>query len=752
MNDEGDLPGVSVGELAALARGGDLGRRHFSLLRGVEGIRAHQRVQRGRGEGYEAEVSLRAVWGGRLELQGRVDGVWRREGELILEEIKTTREAGEELPHDFDAHRMQALLYAWMWRETRGELPRVRLVYVSPEEDSERVMEVEVGNLDEEVGRVCGEWLEVWEARRAWEAVRDVSLRELVFPHAETRAGQEEMMVEVERSLRQGGRLYVQAPTGIGKTLALLVPSLRAMGEGHIRRLFVATCRNSGKTVYTDTLRRLVDRGVRLRALVLVAKERTCKRMGSPCDCAACPLAIGFFGRLREGLVALRREPFWDAATWRRVAEAHGLCPHGFLLHALREADVVVGDLNSALDPGARLEQWFGEEPEATALLIDEAHHVPERCREMLSARLDPKSLSPVWPPELRGLATLLSPVKTRLRAYRRDALDGEGMPVEEQAAPVALGEACRRAAEGLEQSYGSLVPVEGDPREGLIRELRGVAASVERRMEAQVFFEEGGCLRSFCRDVAEWLSDRLAPLRAVVFCSATLGPLPVFRRLTGARAEDRELVLESPFDPARFPVELERGIPVVWRSRDAEMYGWLAERVQRFLAENPGKTLVFLPSFEMLEELKKRLPAEDLWMGPVLAQPRGLQEEGSEVFLRPFRGGSGPVTGLAVLGGALNEGVDLPGDALTGVVVVSIGLPAVTRERELLRDWHQRRDGDGFVMAYTVPGLLRVLQAMGRVIRGPEDRGRALLIDPRFDHPFYDPFLGEHRRVMREG
>lgn len=273
---------------------------------------------------------------------------------------------------------------------------------------------------------------------------------------------------------------------------------------------------------------------------------------------------------------------------------------------------------------------------------------------------------------------------------------------------------------------------------------LRDFHLSVDRRLSSHLTYREAQVLHHFCRDVAEWLRERFRDVWAVGLFSATLDPMDSFRRLTGAEPGDRALRLVSPFDPGRLRIEVEGSIPVVWKARTSALYDRLAARIQAFAAEEPGKSLVFFPSYAFMQEVAKRLPPHDLWTGPLRVQPRGMQERDAERFLEPFRMDRGPITGFAVLGGALNEGIDLPGEALTAVVVVSIGLPAICREREILRNWFQERDGEGFYYAYSLPGLLRVRQAAGRVIRGPEDRGRVLLIDPRFGHPLYRSLRGE--------
>lgn len=730
---------VSVRDLAAFAgRAGDLGSGHFSLLRGIDGIRAHQRAQKNRGPGFEAEVTLRATWRENereLELQGRADGVETGTRGTVIEEIKTTRLKEGETPLDFSVHRLQVMLYAWIWWKNKDTLPAVRLRYLPPDRGEGWTTEWQPGETElcQAVDQACRRWVD-WHAQlKRWRDERDATLRNLPFPFAETRTGQTTLMEAVDRVFHSGGRLHAEAPTGTGKTLAVLVPALRALGKGQIKTLFVATCRNSGKSVIEDALCNIQETGAKFRALTLVARDRVCRETGSPCDCATCPLALGFFDRLPKALADLRQQVRWDGHTWQAVAARHRVCPFAFHMQAAREADLLLGDLNYALDPTARLAFLFDREPETVGLLIDEAHHLPERAREMYSAELDPTRFTPA------ARKRLPAPLQTQLSRVRRAARSvfptGE---IKTPEPPLELAEACRRASEALEESLGVMPPGHGDPRGEWIRMLRGFWLNVERHGPEHVTLVEENTVKHLCLDAAKEVGADLAKLHAAVLFSATLAPLPEFRHTTGASPSDRDLILPSPFDPQQFKVSLEASIPVVWRARGPQMYDRLTERIRSYLEEAPGKAMVFLPSFNMLEEIQSRLPTHDLWLGPVLAQPRGLQEADCVAFLAPFRETPGPVTGLAVLGGALNEGIDLPGEALTTVVVVGIGLPAVTAARELLRAYYHERGEDGFVLAYTVPGLMRVRQALGRVIRGPSDRGRALLIDPRFQHPFY--------------
>jgi len=750
---------VAVRDLAAFAgRRGDLAGGHFSLLRGSDGQRAHRRIQSGREASARKEVTVQRSWKGptlALELHGRIDLLLETPGGLIVEEIKTARLPEGEFPPDAPVHRLQALIYAWMLavpdQTQQVNSPAARVRYVPPDSGEGWVWPLEItpDQLDTEITAALGAYA-IWLTQLLhWREERDQSLRNLSFPFSDLRRGQSELMTAVEQSFHSGLRLHVEAPTGIGKTLAVLVPALRALGTQQVNTLFYATCRNSGKTVVEEALRHLEKQGMRLRALTLVAKDRICNGTGSPCDCATCPLALGFFDRLNPALAELRESPDWSRDRWQDIAARHQLCPFAFLMQAAREADLLIGDINSALDPGARLGFLFEEAPETVGLLIDEAHHLPERARSMNSASLDLNQLSKLLrtlPPTVRGLSTELRRVSRAANALEfgtelaiaASSPGARAAVAATEAPPRELAEACRRAVLAIETSYNLCAAVANDPRPDLLRMLQGFWQSVERHRAAHITYREAQTLHHLCRDPAEFLRDALQALRSSVLFSATLAPMPLFRRLTGSLPEDRELILGSPFEPGSLRMELEKNIPVVFRARGEEMYRKLADRIRQFLEAQPGKNMVFLPSFEVLEEVRRRLPLHDLWFGEVLVQPRGLQEAETVAFLRPLREQSGAITVLAVLGGALNEGIDLPGKQLEGVVVVSIGLPALSPRQELLRAYYQDRGEDGFVLAYTLPGLVRVRQALGRVLRGPGDSGRALLIDPRFEHPFY--------------
>ena len=717
-------------------RSGDLNRRDFSLLRGADGIRLHQKLQKDRGEGFQAEVPVRTQWKD-LRVEGRIDGVDRSEA-LVLEEYKTTLNPERDAAAPNPVHVLQLQLYGWMWEREEGKVPQLRLIYASPRGETVSV------HVDQhpDPEALMADVLNALKEQRRWREKRDRAIAALEFPFQTVRPGQTELMDAVGEAFQTRGRLMAEAPTGIGKTLAVMFPALKALGEGRVEKLFVATCRNAGKNTIEDALRQLSEPLPGLRAITLQARERICRDVGSPCDCEVCPLARGFYDRLPEALNALRQEKLWDVKTWSRIAREHEVCPFGFSMAAAREAEIVVGDINYALDPAARLEVLFGGSGPKMGLLVDEAHHVPERVRSMLSASLSPADLRAQLvevpashrPLIQKGIRRVIREITT----YLREQVEMNGWPKEDAEAPNRVALACGAALETLEISLAESAPAGADGRQALFQSLASFRSAVQHSGDSHVAYAENRSLHWFCRDPGEWIGDRLSEMEATVLFSATLSPMDSARRILGFGAETAELLLPSPFDPDHLKVTADTSISLSYRDRTPETLFRLSETITELLSEHRKNTIVYFPSYALMHEVAGRMPPADLVMGPVRLQPRGLQEEAAREFLQPFFDSDQAGAVFAVLGGALNEGIDLPGSACVRVIIVTIGLPAVCMEREILRDGFNRAGEDGFELAYRLTGITRIRQAMGRVIRGPEDRGEVMLIDARYGSPAY--------------
>lgn len=735
----------AVAEYALLS--GDL-TAGGSLRRMREGTRGHL-ARQGMLEGARTEAPVRAVVEGAgfvLELSGRIDALYERDGLPVVEEIKLSSDETRQCA--LPVHRAQALVYAYLLGVPRAA---VRVTYV-------RADGAEVVSFEENLtrGALCRAffdlllpYVEKVEREAAWRAVRDESLRALAFPYGAWRAGQREMAVQVYWAIRSRKRLYAQAPTGTGKTAATLYPALKALGEGLTEQVYYLTARTTGRAAARDALAFLRQKGLRLRALTLTAKEKSCPFAGAEawrCRMEECPRAQGFFDRLPQALSAMRERDDWSDAAARETADQFCLCPFEFSLCLCEEADAVVCDYNYAFDPAVRIRRIFQGGARVT-LLSDEAHNLPDRAREMLSAELDGRILR-----EARRAAgkaqgrrsALYSALTALLKCLetQREAV----APTYPQELPALVETALEAALEAAATGENA----------ALCRQLLAASASLGRYDASfRTLWEKSGKTARMllaAMDAAGHLEACTKRLRGAVFFSATLSPLPVYRALLGGGEEDALLSLPSPFPRENL---LVLRCPLSTRYPDrARTAPAVAAALLALCQARPGNYLACFPSYAYLEMLRECLEMQKEDGTELLVQREGMDDAARAEFLSRFTPrAEGSLLSLAVLGGVFGESVDLPGEKLCGVAVVGVGLPQICPEREALREYGNQIGASGFDRAYRVPGMSRVTQAVGRLIRTPRDRGVALLVDDRFAQSVYQknmpPWWGGGVRVQ---
>ena len=707
------------------------------------GARLHGRIQKrllAEAAGLRTEVAIQGTLvraGFTCLVRGRIDALLAGEPELV-EEIKTSRRPGAVLEavaadpaHPF---ALQALMYAWLrWRET-GTAPRCRLRIVGLLDEAETLLELPFDPARHSA------WVEdrlqaLHEAglkARARAAERRRLGERLPFPFPEPRPGQAELAAQAEAALRAGQRLLLQAPTGLGKTAALLFPALRVALERDLQ-VFYATPRNSQHEVAEDCLRRLPEG---LRGVTIRAREKVCPQPEVICRPDVCPRAHLYFDRLKTcgALDTLAALGCADTAALARVADQHQLCPFELALDAARDADVVIGDYNYAFAPQATLARLFGT-PEAAArriVLVDEAHNLPARAAEWFSPDLDLAWLEGLAKrphrPANRGLKARVTAQIKRCAAllrgfdgpHRLVAVDAPALYLEEHRIGKLLTAA---GADGQELSPGHPLLELHHGWSGFCEVLRVLGD------EHAVTWVPPGRLQITCADASAHLAPRMAALAGAVLFSATLKPFLCQQRRSGLEG----LATVSAEVPCPFP-ERNRLVLVVpqvstlFRRRAREVPR-IAHFLQRVLPLRHGNYFVFFPSFDLLEQTVAHL---DLPGFQVLAQPRRASQAQLRILLDALRTEQGVVV-LAVQGGSLSEGIDLPLEALIGCVVVGPPLPRFDLEREHVRTYYDRKYGAGIQYAYTFPAAAKAVQAAGRVIRTPEDRGLIIFLDGRF-------------------
>jgi DNA excision repair protein ERCC-2 len=769
---------VSVRDLVEFAlRRGDLGgtRDFVGPNRALAGTRGHQRLQRSRPAGYEKEVPLshdvedpELV----LRVQGRIDGVLATDEQVLLEEIKTVQ--GEPVHEADPLHWAQARLYGYIYAHDHG-LPGVALqvTYLDLEtgaltEFRETSSMAELSAFFESTVAIYLEWVR---ERFHWCRQRDESIRAVAFPFAEYRPGQRELAVAAYRVLARGGRLYLEAPTGIGKTISVLFPAVKALGEGKLERIFYLTARTVGRAVAQKAFADLRQAGLRLRTLTLTAKEKICVQQGQPCDPATCPLARGYYDRVKPAM----REALAREEVTRQVLEdvgyQHQVCPFELSLDVSSWADAIVCDYNYVFDPKVYLRRHFAEEPGDYGFLVDEAHNLVDRAREMFSADLEAREIREVRralkqaAPRCAKALSRLATALRKLCAKPNDSAEPSEpsdpstdlnlFPTQTRAGvpPARSTVECTRdfpaalappLEDALKESEAWLARNESAPfRESLLElyfRLRSFQRTAELYDERYVTTVEPGAsvrVRLFCLDPSFLLRQALGRGKAAVFFSATLTPIEYYRSLLGGSPEDPLLQLASPFPPEHLHMLVQDRIRTHFKAR-AETLAEVVEAIRSFVQGRPGNYLVYLPSYQYLTAVQEQFHAAEPAV-PVLVQRPGMSEPERDAFLAAFAVEHGQtLVGFAVMGGVFGEGIDLVGERLIGAVIVGVGLPQLCIERDLIRDYFQQQIGTGFDYAYTFPGMNRVLQATGRVIRSETDRGAVLLIDARFRESRY--------------
>ena len=740
---------VSVRTLAEfLLRSGDLRPESPGTARPLEGIRAHQRVQRSRPPGYEAEVPVSARFSGHgiaLDLTGRIDGVLETGDGAIVEEIKSTRrDPAEALAEENPVHWGQLRLYGWLYAEQR-DLPAVTLRMVCVGLTSglirEATREASRDELAEFGGNLVARYLFWLHRLAALRTARDESIRALEFPFPGWRPGQRALAVRVFRTLRDGERLLVQAPTGVGKTAAVLFPAIKALAEEHAARIFFLTARTTGRLAAEAALEVMRENGLRLISVSLSSRDRACLHPDGACVGPDCPMAAGYFDRINEALAALLESG--TAFTPERIAaaaEARDLCPHELSLDLALWADLVVGDVNYAIDPRVALRRHLGEGRPDAVFLVDEAHHLPDRARESFSAALN------------RGeLLRLREALGAALPAVRRSLTEIAGeldRTAPGAARPGPPPESLVLAAETFAKGVDAWLLTGPDPQIPFYRPLTEAFFKASWFVRVARIFDdayavlpsgEGAArtVRLFCADPTEPLGEALSRGRAAVFFSATLTPAKPFARIFGIPLEAQRLRIPSPFPPEHLLVAVADRISTRYRDRERTLPA-LAGLLAALVRGKPGNYLLFFPSYAYLDRVRplfESLVPE----ARTRVQAPDMSVAERSAFLDRFSEADGRTrVGLAVMGGVFGEGIDLVGDRLSGAAVVGPGLPPPSAEREVIRERMTARGADGFEAAYQMPGMVRVLQAAGRVIRSETDRGVVLLADTRFAMPAY--------------
>ncbi|MCO7573589.1 ATP-dependent DNA helicase [Pseudomonas chlororaphis] len=722
------------------AKTGDLDLRFTPSPSALEGMLGHRTVAARRNPDYQSEVPLEGRYG-ELLVRGRADGY--DPAQNLLEEIKTYRGDLARMPDNHrQLHWAQARVYGWLLCQSL-QLPslRVSLVYfdVASEQETALVEEHSAAALEAFFKRQCAVFLQWAQQELAHRQARDQATRALNFPHATFRQGQRHLAESVYKAVSTGRCLLAQAPTGIGKTLGTIFPMLKAMAPQQLDKLLFLTAKTPGRQLALDAARVLFagQAGLPLRVLELVARDKACEHPDKACHGDSCPLAKGFYQRLPAARQAASRVPMLDRQALRQVALEHQVCPYYLSQEMARWSDLLVADYNYYFDFSALLFGLAQANQWQLAVLVDEAHNLVERGRGMYSASLDQQQLASVRQTAPQALKSALQRLNREWNALHKEQI----APYQAYAQlPTALLRALALCVAALGDYFNEHPQGLDAGLQGLYFELLQFARVAELFDERQFIFDISKralsakrslsrlCLRNVVP--AALLGPRLSAARSTVLFSATLNPERYYRDLLGLPDNAVWLEVESPFAAAQLQVQIISRISTRYVHRQASLAP-IVELMARQFAARPGNYLAFFSSFDYLQQVAELLAREYRHI-PLWLQSRGMDEASREDFLQQFRA-EGQGIGFAVLGGAFGEGIDLPGTKLIGAFVATLGLPQLNPLNEQMKQRMAALFGCGYDYTYLYPGLQKVVQAAGRVIRSQTDRGVLMLIDDRF-------------------
>ncbi len=721
------------------AKVGDLDLRFTPSPSAQEGIVGHRTVASRRSAHYQNEVALEGEYE-QLKVRGRADGYDPDNNRL--EEVKTYRGDLKAQPANHrQLHWAQVKVYGWLMCQKLGlDEIELALVYFDIVGEGETLLKQRFAapDLERFFNQQCALFLDWAHQQMQHREARNRDAQGLAFPHAEFRSGQRSLAESVYKAVSTGRCLMAQAPTGIGKTVGTLFPMLKALAPQQLDKVFFLTAKTPGRKLALDAAQVLYDSSpeLSLQVLELVARDKACEHLDKACHGDSCPLARGFYDRLPAARQAAARVRLLDQRHLREVALAHDVCPYYLSQEMTRWTDVVVADYNYYFDFGAmlfglaQLNQW------RVAVLVDEAHNLVERARSMYSASLDQYSLKTLRDSAPEPLKKPLQRLNREWNALHKDQL----APYQAYAAkPDKLLQALSQCASAMGDYFN-------DHPEALSGDLQAFYFEALQFNKVAELFNEHFifdiskrqfsakrssstlCLRNVVP--AEFIRPRLTAARSSVLFSATLSPRHYYADLLGLPPDTAWVDVESPFKAEQLQVSIVDRISTRFVHRQASLEP-IVELIARQFATQPGNYLAFFSSFDYLQQvaqlLAERHPQIALWL-----QSRGMAEAERQAFLDQFTPHSQGV-GFAVLGGAFGEGIDLPGARLIGAFIATLGLPQLNPVNEQMKARMGAIFGAGYDYTYLYPGIQKVVQAAGRVIRSQHDRGVVMLIDDRF-------------------
>ncbi|WP_171378545.1 ATP-dependent DNA helicase [Enterococcus cecorum] len=749
---------VSVRELVAFVHNEEsIDNRKQSNHTALEGSKIHRKLQQSMDENYQSEVSLKTVYQGKqfdIQLEGRCDGIWQKENQIIIDEIKTGEHTFEQLEDaTLQLFMAQAKIYAYIYalQEKLEEVVVMVRYFCTQDEKIDKYQNQysfdELNDYYQATMKEYEKWLIFLDKYRQ---NRQKKLQALQFPYNNYRKGQRELSIAVYRTLSQEKCLFMEAPTGTGKTLSTLFPALKAMGEYNQGRIFYLTAKTITRQVALDTMKLFEEQQSEIKTIEISAKEKICFMNECKCNPDYCPFAKNYYQKQKLAIWdLLNNGHFYSREQISEVAKKYECCPFELSLDLSLYSDVIVCDYNYLFDPQVYLKRFFELEETDSYFLVDEGHNLISRAREMYSKALSLqliKDFKKFLPKHHRKHHKILQQFIEYCEESRKLLKDRDYLFQKEL--PDKLIDLGYRWSEYFRDFLLELKDEIPTWLQNLYFDLMSFLKISEYYDDHFSFLVElvnhELQFKIFCLDPAHFIKQKLDFGKGSVLFSATLSPVQYYQNLLVGYTDDLTFRQSSPFNQNQFQVLVADYLPMTYKYR-SQVVDSLCELIKKATDIKAGNYFCFFPSFSYMEEVYQRY----IQLYPeaeVLIQSRELKDVEKEAFLANFQAQNEQVVlGFCVLGGVFSEGIDLKKNRLIGSIIVSVGLPQISKEQEELKKYFDEKNQQGFYYIYQLPGFNKMMQAAGRVIRTEEDRGVILLIDQRFSRKDYMQLYPSH-------
>ena len=730
-----------------LLRSGDIDNRVFNRSSQTEGSRLHSVYQSSQGKNYISEYPLRKqflVDNIEIVLQGRADGIIKKsETEYIIDEIKTTVIELEDFrKENLDWHLGQAKCYAYMFADAL-KLPSigVRLTYIKQGKNSKKLIDeyhYQIAELENDIYGYLNDYLEFYHVIMRLNEQRNASIKQLSFPFETYRKGQKSFSKAIYNITKNKRKVFIEAPTGIGKTMSAIYPSVKYLKEDDLSKIFYLTAKATGKDNAHKALNILKEKGLSISDVIITSKEKICFCKGQNCNPDECPYAKGYYNKIKTIIKeSIIRYDDFDYETICHIANKNGVCPFELELDLSLFCDVIICDYNYVFDPVSYMKRYFDEDSSHYLVLVDEAHNLVDRSKDMYSASID-KKLFLKAKQSLKGISNrkiknALARIN-KLFEYYEDTFTYGTTKVEDFSLETY---------KEFNHFVTSYQEVSKEDNHVITKDLTDLYIEINKFIKIAELIsehfltyvkkdEDNLTLKIYCLDASRFLASTCSRVNSAAFFSATLSPIEYYVDvLGGSNSRDPSMILDSPFPKENLKLIIAPKISIRYKNRE-KSYLDVVNYIKTFVSHKTGNYFIYLPSYEYLDKILPMLSFDD--NVDLFIQKKDMSEQEKQELIASFHlNDERSKICLAIIGGAFGEGIDLVGDSLIGVAIVGIGLPKINFESNEVVEYYRNNEVDGFNYAYTYPGMNKVMQAVGRLIRTESDRGVALLIDERY-------------------